>query len=94
MGVRLVIGLSAALVVASWVICALGYATQGGGGDAGIVVLFLVAAVLTVAAAALVAAALVVRTWRGSVPVLAAAPVSVVASLSILWLVLAIGFRG
>jgi hypothetical protein len=93
MGVRLVIGLSAALVVASWVICALGYATQGGGGDAGIV-LFLVAAVLTVAAAALVAAALVVRTWRGSVPVLAAAPVSVVASLSILWLALAIGLRG
>jgi hypothetical protein len=89
MGVRLVIGLSAALVVASWVICALGYATQGGGGDAGIVVLFLVAAVLTVAAAALV-----VRTWRGSVPVLAAAPVSVVASLSILWLALAIGLRG
>jgi hypothetical protein len=78
MGVRLVIGLSAALVVASWVICALGYATQGGGGDAGIVVLFLVAAFLTVAAAALV-----VRAWRRSVPVLPAAPVSIVASLSI-----------
>jgi hypothetical protein len=89
MGGRLVLGISAALVVASWVICALSYATQGGGGDAGIVVLFLVAAVLTVAAAALV-----VRAWRSSAPVLAAAPVSIVASLSILWLALAIGLRG
>ena len=76
MGGRLVRGPSAALVVASWVICVLSYAPEGGGGDAGIVVLFLVAAFLTIAAAALVA-----RAWRRSVPVLGAAPVSVVALL-------------
>lgn len=81
----------AAVVLASWGICALSYATQGGGAyNGGLFAIFiLVAAVLT-----LWAAMLVVSAWLGEAPVVAAAPVSVLASASILWLALAIGLRG
>ncbi len=82
--------LSAAVVVASWGVCALGYAIQGGGEYDSLFSFFVwIAVFLTVAAAVLV-----VRAWRGTVSVLAASPVSALAALSILWLALAIGLRG
>lgn len=83
--------LSAAVVVASWGICALSYATQGGGSyNGGLFAIFIwIAALLTVSAGALV-----VRAWTGASSVLTAAPVSVLAAASILWLALAIGLRG
>jgi hypothetical protein len=88
---RLVLVLSAAAVLASWGICALSYATQGGGAyNAGLFVAFiLVAAVLTIWATWLV-----VLAWTGEASVLAAAPASALAAMSILWLALAIGLRG
>jgi hypothetical protein len=88
---RLILVVSSIVVLASWAICALSYATQGGGGyNGGLFAIFiLVAAAFTAAAAALV-----VGAWRDQVSVLAAAPVSVVASASILWLAVAIGLRG
>ena len=83
--------MSAAAVVGSWAICALSYATRGGGAYNGglFAVFILVAAVLTIWAAGLV-----VLAWSGEASVLAAAPVSVLAAASILWLALAIGLRG
>jgi hypothetical protein len=88
---RLVLVLSAAAVVASWGVCALSYATRGGGAyNGGLFAVFIsVAAVLTIWAAGLV-----VLAWSGEASVLAAAPVSVLAAASILWLALAIGLRG
>jgi hypothetical protein len=79
---RLILVVSSIVVLASWGICALSYATRGGGGyNASLFAIFiLVAAVLTVTAAALV-----VGAWQDEVSVLAAAPVSVIASASILW---------
>jgi hypothetical protein len=88
---RLILVVSSIVVLASWGICALSYAIHGGGGYNGglFAILILVAAVLTVAAGALV-----VGAWQDEVSVLAAAPVSVLASASTLWLALAIGLRG
>jgi hypothetical protein len=88
---RLILLLSGAMVVGSWGICAVSYATQGGGSyNGGLFATFiLVAAALTISAAALV-----VRAWQGESSVAAAAPVSVLAAASVLWLALAIGLRG
>jgi hypothetical protein len=89
-GQRLILVASAGIVLASWAICALRYATDGGGAYSGVFALFvLVAAVFTTWAAMLV-----VRAWQGQSSVLVAAPVSVLASASVLWLALAIGLRG
>jgi hypothetical protein len=87
----MVLILSAAAVVVSWGVCALRYATRGAGAYNGglFAVFILVAAILTIWAAGLVLLA-----WSGEASVLAAAPVSVLAAASILWLALAIGLRG
>ena len=83
--------LSAAVVLASWALCALSYATRGGGGyNGGLFAIFIfVAAIFT-----LWSAMLVVAAWQRESSVLAASPVSVLAAASILWLALAIGLRG
>jgi hypothetical protein len=88
---RLTLVLSAAVVLASWAICALSYATRGGGAyNGGLFAIFiLVAAIFTIWSAMLV-----VGAWQGEASALAAAPVSVLAAASILWLALAIGLRG
>jgi hypothetical protein len=88
---RLTLVLSAVVVLASWAICALSYATRGGGAyNGGLFVIFIfVAAIFTIWSAMLV-----VGAWQGESSVLAAAPVSVLAAASILWLALAIGLRG
>ena len=87
----MILGGCAAVVLASWGICAVSYATQGGGAyNGGFYAIFvLVAAILTIWAAMLV-----VSAWVGEAAVLAAAPVSVLAAASVLWLALAIGLRG
>jgi hypothetical protein len=88
---RLTLVLSAAVVLASWAICAVSYATRGGGAyNGGLFAIFIVvAAIFTIWSAMLV-----VGAWQGESSVLAAAPVSVLAAASILWLALAIGLRG
>ncbi|HZS29947.1 MAG TPA: hypothetical protein VFA37_01670 [Gaiellaceae bacterium] len=84
------LGVSAALVLASWGICGLSYATNGGGEYSGLFFFFIWVAVFLTGSAAIV----LVRAWLGKASVLAAAPVSALAALSILWLALAIGLRG
>jgi hypothetical protein len=88
---RLTLVLSAAVVLASWAICAVSYATRGGGAyNGGLFAIFIVvAAIFTIWSAMLV-----VGAWQGESSVLAAAPVSVLAAASILWLALTIGLRG
>ncbi len=88
---RLIHVTSSVLVLASWGICALIYATDGGGAYNGglFAILIAVAALLTVWAGAAV-----VRAWQGGSSVLAAAPISVLASASILLLAVAINSRG
>jgi hypothetical protein len=88
---RLALVSSATVVLASWAIYALSFATRGGGAyNVGLFAIFtLVAAVFTIWSAMLV-----VGAWQGEASVLAAAPVSVLAAASILWLALAIGLRG
>ena len=88
---RLILVLSAVLVLATWGLCALSYATQGGGSyNGGLFTIFIAVAV----ALTIWAGMLVVRGWRGEVSVLAAPPVSILAGASILWLAVAIGLRG
>lgn len=84
------LGSSAALVLASWVVCVLSYATSGSGDYSGLFFFFIWIAVFLTGSAAIV----VGRAWLGRASVLAAAPVSVLASVSILWLALAISLRG
>jgi hypothetical protein len=88
---RLILVLSAAIVLAAWGIAARTYAIDGGGGyDGGLFAGFIVvAAALTIGAATLV-----VRAWQERLGPLAAASVSVLASLSVVWLALAINLRG
>jgi len=88
---RLILVLSAAIVLAAWGIAARIYAIDGGGEyNGGLFSGFiLVAATLTVGAATLV-----VRAWRKRSWPLSAAFVSVLAALSILWLAVAINLRG
>jgi hypothetical protein len=88
---RVILGLSASVVLASWGICAISYATRGGGAyNGGLFAIFILGAgILTIWAAMLV-----VSAWTGEAAVLVAAPVSILAAASILWLALAIGLRG
>jgi hypothetical protein len=88
---RLILVTSSAVVLATWAICARIYATHGGGGYNGGVfaTLITVAVLLTICAGAMV-----VRGWQGTGKVLAAAPVSALASASILLLAIAINSRG
>jgi hypothetical protein len=88
---RLILVLSAVVVLAAWGIAALTYAIDGGGGyNGGLFGGFMfVAATLSIGAAMLV-----VRAWREKVRPLSAALVSVLAALSVLWLALAINLRG
>ena len=88
---RLPLGVSAAIVLGSWAICARTYAVEGGGAYNGalFVLLILVAASFTLGSAITV-----VGAWRTEVKPLAATLVSVLAAASILLLAVAINSRG
>jgi hypothetical protein len=88
---RLMLVLSAVIVLAAWGTAAVTYAVYGGGGYNGSLFasFIFVAGILTIGAGMLL-----VRTWRESVGALSAAFVSVLAAFSVLWLALAINLRG
>jgi hypothetical protein len=88
---RLILVLSAALVLAAWGITAIDYAVNGGGEyNGGFFAPFLAAAVILTIAAVW----LVVLAWRERSRPLSAGIVSILAALSILWLAIAINLRG
>jgi hypothetical protein len=85
----LILVASAGIVLAAWSICALRSTTGGSGAYGGVFAVF----VLTAAMFAIWAAMLVVRAWQGKSRGLAAAPISVLASASVLWLALGMASR-
>jgi hypothetical protein len=88
---RVILVLSAAIVLAAWGVAAYTYAVDGGGDyNGGLFTIFiLVAAALTIASATLV-----VQAWREKLGLVYPPVVSVLAALSVLWLATAINLRG
>jgi len=85
---RAVLGSCAALMVAAWGIVGLAVVTAEGGATH---VVLIVASLCLAVGLTWWATELVVREWRGRVGVVTAAPLSGLATLSVLWLAVLVG---